>query len=54
MTMYNLVGQYGLTYSKWNLFGAGSVINITVILIVFLIARKSIMSGIISKNGVDD
>jgi len=54
MTMYNLVGQYGLTYSKWNLFGAGSVINIVVILIVFLIARKSIMSGIISKNGVDD
>ncbi len=54
MTMYNLVGQYGLTYSKWNLFGAGAVINILVILIVFLIARKSIMNGIISKNGVDD
>ncbi len=54
MTMYNLVGQYGLTYSKWNLFGAGSMINITIILIVFLMARKSIMNGIISKNGVDD
>ncbi len=54
MTMYNLVGQYGLTYSKWNLFGAGAVINVFVILIVFLIARKSIMNGIISKNGVDD
>lgn len=54
MTMYNLVGQYGLTYSKWNLFGAGAVINVMVMLIVFLIARKSIMNGIISKNGVDE
>ncbi|WP_232060092.1 ABC transporter permease [Athalassotoga saccharophila] len=54
MTMYNLVGQYGLTYSKWNIFGAGSIVNIVIVVVVFLMARKYIISGIISRNGVDD
>ncbi|MGC8637440.1 MAG: ABC transporter permease subunit [Athalassotoga sp.] len=54
MTMYNLVGQYGLTYSKWNIFGAGAIVNIVIVVIIFLAARKYIISGIISRNGVDD
>lgn len=54
MTMYNLVGQYGLTYSKWNIFGAGAIVNVIIMVILFLIARKSIINGIISRNGVDD
>lgn len=53
MTMYNFISQSS-TYSKWNLFGAGSMINIVIMMIVFLIARKHIMNGIISKSGVGD
>ncbi len=54
MIMYNFVGQYGLTYSQWNIFGAGAVVNVIVMLIVFLIARRFIMNGIISKSGIED
>ncbi len=54
MTMYNLVGQYGLTYSKWNIFGSGAIVNIVIVVSVFLVARKYIINGIISRNGVDD
>ncbi len=54
MVLYNLIGQYGISYSVWNVFGAGAIINILVIAIVFFIARKPIMNGIISKGGVED
>lgn len=53
MTMYNFISQSS-TYSRWNLFGAGAMINIVIMMGVFVLARKYIMNGIISRNGVDD
>uniref|UniRef100_A0A7V3VS80 ABC transporter permease subunit n=1 Tax=Mesoaciditoga lauensis TaxID=1495039 RepID=A0A7V3VS80_9BACT len=54
MILYNLIGQYGLTYSQWNIFGAGAIINVAVMVSVFLVARRPIMNGIISKSGIED
>ena len=52
MMLYNLIGEYGTSYSQWNLFGAGSILNMVVIGMFFLISRKKITSGVISKGGV--
>lgn len=50
--LYNFIGEYGTSYSIWNLFGAGSIFNLVIIGILFYIARKNIVSGVISRGGV--
>ncbi len=50
--LYNLVGEYGTSYSHWNLFGAGAVLNIVIVGVFFFISKKHITSGVISRGGV--
>lgn len=52
MMLYNLIGEYGTSYSQWNLFGAGAILNIVIVGTFFFISRKYITSGVISKGGI--
>ena len=52
MMLYNLIGEYGASYSHWNLFGAGAILNIMIVGTFFFISRKHITNGVISKGGV--
>jgi len=54
MMLYNLIGQYGTSYSHWNIFGAGAILNVIIIGVVFYTVRKHIMSGVIAKGGTGD
>ncbi len=52
IVLYNFIGEYGVAYSKWNLFGAGSVVNMVIISMVFIFSRKRVMNGILTKGGI--
>ena len=55
MVLYDMVGQYGTStsyYSLWNIFSAGSILNIIVIGVIFYLARKPIMNGVIAREGL--
>ncbi len=52
MMLYNLIGEYGTSYSQWNTFGAGAILNIMIVGTFFFISRKHITSGVISKGGI--
>ncbi len=50
--LYNFIGEYGTSYSSWNLFGAGAILNLVIIGTIFYVARKNIVNGVISKGGI--
>ena len=54
MVLYNFIGEYGVAYSQWNLFGAGSIVNMAIIGILFIFSRKHIMNGILTKGGIQN
>ncbi len=52
--LYNFIGEYGVSYSKWNLFGAGSVVNLLIVGTIFVLSRKYVMNGILAKGGIQN
>ncbi|GEM_PF-190265 len=54
MVLYNFVGEYGVSYSRWNLFGAGSVVNMVMIGTLFILSKKYVMNGILTKGGIQN
>ncbi len=52
--LYNFIGEYGVSYSKWNLFGAGSVLNLLIVGAIFVLSRKHIVNGILAKGGIQN
>jgi ABC-type glycerol-3-phosphate transport system permease component len=39
--LYNYVGDITSTYPKWNLFGAGTLLNLVIVVIIFYFLRKN-------------
>jgi len=54
IVLYNFIGEYGVAYSQWNLFGAGSLVNMVIIGVLFIFSRKHIMNGILTKGGIQN
>jgi multiple sugar transport system permease protein len=54
MVLYYFIGEYGRAYSNWNLFGAGSIVNMVIIGVLFILSRKHVMNGILTKGGIQN